>query len=286
MLCRRPFNAGSLGFGCGQCIPCRVNRRRVWAARLQLESFGHDASCFVTLTYSEDHLPVSGSLVPRDLQLFLKRLRKAVSPARLRFFAVGEYGPQTFRPHYHAALFGLGPLSGDVVRDAWGLGFTQTVELNAQTANYVAGYCMKKIGDHCQAEARGLHREFGRMSNRPGIGALAMLKVAEALDTRFGRLEVEKLGDVPHALATGKRSLPLGRYLRDRLRKEVGLTDDQVQAARDAWSLEASAEVCALLLRARGDGAFHSFSTVTLARDLQRLRQVEARAKLQPMRTL
>lgn len=259
-----------------------MNRRRVWASRLQLESFVHDASAFVTLTYDEDRLPVSGSLVPRDLQLFLKRLRKALSPIKVRFFAVGEYGPQTWRPHYHAAVFGLCPSLAPVVDRAWGLGFTQTAELNAATANYVAGYCMKKLTDSSQAEARGLHREFARMSNRPGIGAAAMVTVADALDSKFGRLEVAAQGDVPMAFNIGRRSLPLGRYLRNRLRMEVGLTEDEILAAKDKWSAEASAEVSALLLRALGHDPAASAATVIATRDLQRIRQIEARAKLKP----
>lgn len=43
-----------------------------------------------------------------DLQLFLKRLRKNLTKftdEKIRYYAVGEYGPQTFRPHYHLLLF-------------------------------------------------------------------------------------------------------------------------------------------------------------------------------------
>ncbi len=44
----------------------------------------------------------------RDLQLFFKRLRKNLSrfsDAKIRYFAMGEYGPVHFRPHYHFLLF-------------------------------------------------------------------------------------------------------------------------------------------------------------------------------------
>ena len=47
------------------------------------------------------------SLRKRDFQLFMKRLRKKYSDDRIRFYACGEYGSETFRPHYHAILFGL-----------------------------------------------------------------------------------------------------------------------------------------------------------------------------------
>jgi len=49
------------------------------------------------------------SLIKRDVQLFVKRLRKdqdARGLAKIRYYLVGEYGDQTKRPHYHAAIFG------------------------------------------------------------------------------------------------------------------------------------------------------------------------------------
>lgn len=91
-------------FGCGQCLPCRVNRRRIWTHRIMLEAAQYHDNSFVTLTYDEEKLPVDLSVTPRTLQLFMKRLRK-VYPNRIRYFGVGEYGDQTMRPHYHLALF-------------------------------------------------------------------------------------------------------------------------------------------------------------------------------------
>lgn len=61
--------------------------------------------------------------------------------------------------------------------------------------------------------------EFSRMSNRPGIGAFAMSDVASSI-LEFN-LE-DRIADVPAALRHGQRLMPLGRYLRKRLRKEIG----------------------------------------------------------------
>lgn len=81
----------------------------------------HDSSSFVTLTYNDDSLPDNSSLRKRDLQLFFKRLRKAVLPARIRYFACGEYGDDSHRPHYHILLFGHGLSAADklVVMKSW-----------------------------------------------------------------------------------------------------------------------------------------------------------------------
>lgn len=105
---------------CGQCIGCRLERSRQWANRCLLELQYHDSAYFLTLTYNDDHVPVSyygqadtGECQPsltlrkRDFQLFMKRLRKAFPDDKIRFFACGEYGSQTFRPHYHVIVFGL-----------------------------------------------------------------------------------------------------------------------------------------------------------------------------------
>ncbi|UPW40974.1 replication initiator protein [Sigmofec virus UA08Rod_5899] len=105
---------------CGHCIGCRLERSRQWANRCLMELEYHDSAYFVTLTYNDEHVPRSyyadpetGEAQPsltlskRDFQLFMKRLRKAFPDDKIRFFACGEYGPETFRPHYHAILYGL-----------------------------------------------------------------------------------------------------------------------------------------------------------------------------------
>lgn len=104
---------------CGQCIGCRLERSRQWANRCILELEYHDSAYFVTLTYDDDHVPQSwyadestGEAVPvqtlrkKDFQAFMKRLRFHFGQG-IRFFACGEYGPETWRPHYHAIIFGL-----------------------------------------------------------------------------------------------------------------------------------------------------------------------------------
>ena len=106
MLCKNPYIQDAVPFGCGQCLPCRVNKRRLWSNRIMLESMCHEDNAFVTLTYNEDNLPEKGNLVPKHLKDWQKRLRYHAN-IDLRFFSVGEYGDQTKRPHYHAAIFGF-----------------------------------------------------------------------------------------------------------------------------------------------------------------------------------
>lgn len=85
---------------CGSCIGCRINKTSQWTFRLLLEQKNWDKASFITLTYDDDHLPSDASLHPEDLTLFWKRLRKNLDGRKIKYFACGEYGDATQRPHY------------------------------------------------------------------------------------------------------------------------------------------------------------------------------------------
>ena len=84
-------------------MACRQNRARSWSFRCLAELQGTTA-LFLTITYDDENNP--GYLLKKDLQDFHKRLRKAFGP--FRFYACGEYGDTTHRPHYHGIYYGLG----------------------------------------------------------------------------------------------------------------------------------------------------------------------------------
>lgn len=57
------------------------------------------------VTYEDNQVAV---LVNRHLQLFIKRFRKYVSQnynEKIRYYAIGEYGTQSLRPHWHILFF-------------------------------------------------------------------------------------------------------------------------------------------------------------------------------------
>ena len=57
------------------------------------------------VTYADNQVAV---LVNRHLQLFIKRFRKYVSTKyneKIRYYAIGEYGTQSLRPHWHVLFF-------------------------------------------------------------------------------------------------------------------------------------------------------------------------------------
>lgn len=229
MLCSRPFKPShGQEFGCGQCMPCRVNKRRMWTARILLEQTQHPISSFVTLTYAE---PPPPELRPRDAQLFMKRLRKRLD-FPIRFFLVGEYGEKEFRPHYHAALFGLDPGFHSYVDQAWGHGFIHVGDLSPQSAAYLAGYCTKKMTSKEDPRLEGRQPEFCRMSL--GIGAPAIPSLAHGYLQKDGSKWLLQDGDVSPTVNIGGKFYPLGRTLRSKLREAVGWSPTMPAEAREA----------------------------------------------------
>lgn len=190
---------------CGGCLGCLSARATQWGLRADHEASMWSCTTFLTLTYDDDKIPEEGHLAPRDLCLFLKRLRKRANPPKLRggkrtnvirsrgsitrdqagsirYFACGEYGDRTGRPHYHALLFNCGftdlsPIGEDkytseIVSELWPHGLHQLgVATPGKAATYIAKYHLKQSGrgDH---DADGVWRPapFMRVSTRPAIG--------------------------------------------------------------------------------------------------------------------
>ncbi len=155
----------------------------------------HESAWFLTLTYNERKIPENGSLNPTHLQSFFKALRREQSKKPISYFACGEYGEKTDRPHYHAVLYGvdlldkyLTPSPNDrpiwrsrTLEKHWRYGHSEFSTVNPATASYVAGYVTKKVNkkvnpnhytrlDPETGEIIDLQKEFSRMSLKPAIG--------------------------------------------------------------------------------------------------------------------
>lgn len=188
------FNAIPIRLPCGQCIGCRLERSRQWAVRCMHEKSLYDDNVFLTLTYNNDHLPADGTLVKRHLVLFMKRLRK-LKGAGVRFYACGEYGETTRRPHYHLLLFncdfedkrfyknakrGERLYTSEICSRLWPMGYSVLGSVDFDSCAYVARYIMEKRNgllaekhynwvDH-DGVCHSVIPEFTVMSRRPGIG--------------------------------------------------------------------------------------------------------------------
>lgn len=184
----------SMRLPCGRCSHCRLKRSREWAIRCVHEAKLYEptfdnpharGSCFITLTYNNDHLPEHGTLVKKHFQDFLKRLRKRYVPVcpfkkklspdehaawmqqfGIRYYMCGEYGGKYGRPHFHAILFnwnfdfdkyfweksetGFDLYRSPSLESLWtddkgSIGYSSVAEFSFDTAAYVARYVMKKV---------------------------------------------------------------------------------------------------------------------------------------------
>lgn len=235
-----------------------------------LEASLKSENAFVTLTYADDPF----TLEPPHLRAFMKAFRKRIAPRRVRFYAVGEYGEKYGRPHFHVALFNWptckrpGRRKGECnctscgpIRRAWvddksnSRGFIVNLPLEIGSARYICRYVVKKMTRTDDPRLGNRHPEFSRQSNRPGIGHGVLEKIA-AVITRYNLLTPE--GDVPVTLRHGTSHMPLGRYLRKKLREHMGLDPRTPhaltpQAAYKHFHSEENAQMRAVQQAARND---------------------------------
>lgn len=172
-----PVTATTGHLPCGGCLGCKARRANDWATRCMHEASLYEHNRFLTLTYSDEHLPPNGWLAIRDVQLWMKRLRKAF-PQKIRYFLTGEYGSLTARPHYHALLFNCrfqderkaGKLIISEQADRiWQLGDVRIGLVTQASAGYVAKYSIKSGKGHPRDDGTPAPKPFATMS-RGGRG--------------------------------------------------------------------------------------------------------------------
>lgn len=212
---------------CGQCHECRLQRSREWANRcvMEMDAFkpvdGINRNWFVTMTYSPDHVDELRSTVdgctlslhqPESGKDHLQKFNNAVRKKwdekyghqGIRFYACGEYGDESGRPHYHEILFNL-PIDPSLLKvhftndfgdkyyvcdelfRSWGSkGHVLLSEANWTNCAYVARYIMKKLNGDLGVDKYdkfGIKAPFTRQSRMPGIGASFYKNVCDYFDT-------------------------------------------------------------------------------------------------------
>lgn len=218
---------------CGKCFQCLAKRRNDWSFRLYHQMQHSITACFITLTYGlhekegwgkDPPLSFNGhhTLDKRDFQLFIKKLRnknkeyikknyginyKDQQP--LKYYAVGEYGTNNHRPHYHLILFNLHPdLCGrslHISRYTWQMGNVDIANCNLATINYTTSYIMQGTWTP-QADDDDREPHFSLMSK--GLGNQYLTDAAYHYHT--DKLE-------PTARHPGGFTIALPRYYKDQL---------------------------------------------------------------------
>lgn len=220
-------------FGCGQCVPCRITKARVWQHRMLLEQALHPDSCFLTLTYDDDHLPRNddgtGILVKQEVVDFLKRLRYYLDGRKIRYFVVGEYGEDIGkRPHYHMALFNVSYFEKTPISRAWKEGFFYLGDLNKATARYMTGYVMKNLTRDTEEKLYGRPPEFmlsSRGTSRDQLGGLGRPAVKIFANDLLSKDWFKP--KIIREIRQGGHKWPLGRYLSRKLADDLGVSSEQ-----------------------------------------------------------
>lgn len=214
---------------CGKCLICRRKYQLSWVVRLQHEFISSNYNAlFLTLSYNPENLPLNSTLVKKDVQDFLKRLRKFYSDVKIKYFAVGEYGSKTMRPHYHLIIFGLKSYKSKrhnqgfahiISEKIWKKGFCHIGDVNIKTIRYCSKYVMKEFVKGYKREdfeKSGLVYPFSLKST--GLGLRYFMK-------NINYIKDQIINNRPISLFKAKCGYP--RYYRKKL-VELGYIDEDL----------------------------------------------------------
>lgn len=164
---------------CGRCPECTARRTSAWSFRLITHEKTAITAQFVTLTYDTENVPITNkgfmNLSKVDLQLFFKRLREQPKNKEnkkmgfpIKYYACGEYGSNTFRPHYHIIIFNA---HLDTISPSWNKGEVHFGEVTGASIGYTLKYISKpsRIPLHQNDDRQ---KEFSLMSKKLGINYL------------------------------------------------------------------------------------------------------------------
>lgn len=169
MECQKPLYLHKIDMvvPCGRCAFCSATRRSDWTVRLHYESRCHFQKRFLTLTYAEPHLiwaHGNSQLHKPHVQEFFKTLRN--TGCKVRYYAVGEYGSRTYRPHYHIILFGS--TTDEDIRASWRYGHVHIGSVTDHSIAYTLGYLVNAKSFQF---THNRVRPFSMMSLKPALGS-------------------------------------------------------------------------------------------------------------------
>lgn len=215
---------------CKMCIECRNMRREDFSKRLRMELINYNyVGSFISLTYRDKDLPIlypegsavvgkyfgscppafGSTLYPPDISNFCDKMQKRLKRAYGRsgkYVAVGEYGSDQHRPHFHIIYVGCPSANmRKVIREVWNKGNIDIGPINKGAVRYVLDYIDKQVFG-----AKTLYDEYGDFYPpfahfSKGIGFDWIEKNIDKFD-KYGELKYGESG----------KTFQLNPYLRDK----------------------------------------------------------------------
>jgi len=212
---KEPIRGQYMPLPCGKCPPCKKRRTSGWSFRLVKEGERSNSALFITLTYDTEYVPITKNgfmnLDLQDLQKFFKRLRKRTHE-KIKYYAVGEYGSQKKRPHYHIILFNA---NKEHIIDSWTInnrpiGSCHIGDVSVASIGYTLKYMCKesKIPLHQNDDRK---KEFAVMSKGLGKNYLSKQMIKWHKNDMLNRMYVPILD--------GKK-IAMPRYYKDKIYTE------------------------------------------------------------------
>lgn len=156
--CRAPFaldtERGPVLLPCKNCLPCRRRARNAMVGRVVGEAFDRPESTVMTLTYSDEALPLMSEITPEWINgtwhALRNRLIRRYGP--IRYVAVAQIGGNTYRFHWHVICLPPFGSVGSVVQKKhwvdpdklWPHGHRIVDAVHSQSAGYVFEYLVRR----------------------------------------------------------------------------------------------------------------------------------------------
>lgn len=204
---------------CHYCEGCRIDRRVMWENRIASEYVRYRCA-FVTFTFDEYHLKWNkGSALPtlcaNDFSKFLDSFRHKIRSLPVfpefctkdyKVVAVGEYGSDRYRPHYHALFLGLDWLYfRPYFEKYWRNGIVDVGPIYSGGIRYILKYMEKQqFGEYAHIAFTDKGIEIPKMFFSPGIGKDFFISQVNNIN-KYGCAKV------------GQRLIPVPSYWKNKL---------------------------------------------------------------------
>lgn len=202
---------------CGKCQKCTARRISGWSVRLMEQEKNCTSAAFITLTYSTQHVPISShgfmTLTKGKqscLTLFFKKLRKAHGKiSNIKYYASGEYGGRTNRPHYHIILFNA---RSELLQPAWAKGEIHYGTVSDASVGYTLKY-ISKPKNYAKHSNNDRIPEFSVMSKGLGLTYLSPEMVEWHMNDMENRMYCNVRGT--------QKKVAMPRYYKDKLYSQL-----------------------------------------------------------------